>query len=299
MIDRLGVLVREARSLARQTAGGMRDRVDRLLAPPDSDRALRRQLVAEGAALWPRRPSALWTEWVNAALRTERDRDRARAEVVDCGLAPHVDRPKNWDHLVALGLILDRLPPTARVLDAGAKLNSPLLPWLYLYGYRDLHGIGFGYDGIVRRGPIRYERMDLTKTTFADSSFDAITCLSVIEHGVPLDGQLAEAARLLKPAGLLVISTDYWCSPVDTGGQVDYGVPIRIFEPPEIEAYVDLAARHGFRPVRPLDLRCEERVVNWSGRGLDYTFLTIAMTRHDPGGARPRTGLGRWDGWWR
>ena len=83
---------------------------------------------------------------------------------------------------------------------------------------------------------IHYEPGDATDTRFDTESFDAITCLSVVEHGVDLDGYFREAARILKPGGALVTSTDYFPDPVDTAGKHAYGVPVKIFDRDEIVA---------------------------------------------------------------
>jgi len=136
-----------------------------------------------------------------------------------------------------------------------------------------------GWGRPVRRGPIRYERMDLTATTFADGSFQAIACLSVIEHGVAIPKYLDEAARLLRPGGLLITSTDYWIEPVDSGGQQAYGVPIRIFSALEIEAFLAAASERGLKPIDPVDLGVRERVVQWDRFNLDYTFINLVLER--------------------
>ncbi len=279
--SRARVFRRARRTVAGAThaAAGLRRRLDRQLAPPGSERALRRRLVADGASLRPRQPGAAWQSWVNRALLGLDEVAQARAEVIRCGLPPHGDAPKNWDLLVALGTILERVSADGAVLDAGAPLYSRLLPWLYLYGYRNLHGIDLVYDGPVRLGPIAYQAMDLTATSFPDGSFDAITCLSVIEHGVPLDAYLDEARRLLRPGGLLITSTDFWSEPVDTGGREAYGVPITIFTPTQMEAFVVAAAERGLRPVRPVDLACRDRAVHWARFELDYTFVNIVLRR--------------------
>ena len=249
---------------------------------PEGDVKLRDRLVWQGARLDPAVPADIWRPWANAALRTRAEADAARDAVVAAGLHPHADDPKNWDSLLALGLILDRFDTTARVLDAGSTQYSRLLPWLYLFGYRALHGVDLTYEGPVEVGPIRYEQMDLTATTFADASFDAIACLSVIEHGVPVEAYLREASRLLKPGGLLITSTDFWCEPVDTAGREAYGVAAHIFTPAEIGACVAAARRHGLRPTGPLDLRCDERVVHWERMGLEFTFASFVLERAGP-----------------
>ena len=239
--------------------------------------ALRKRLGWGGGAFPPpRRPAH---RWVNTTLKSQAQVDEAMVEVRACGLPPNGDLPKNWDALTALSLVLERTRPTARVLDAGAPLYSVILPWLYMYGYRDLWGIDLGYRRPVRWGPIRFERGDLTRTRFANGSFDAVTCLSVIEHGVPFEGYFAEMRRLLRPDGLLVTSTDYWAEGVDTRGQEAFGVPIKIFSRPDMEAFLASGRAHGFTPLGAVDLECAERVVRWEPYGLAYTFLTFGMTR--------------------
>ncbi len=265
------------RSLPRRLAASAARRLPPALT--GSGPALRVGLLRHGAALRPRRPDASWRESANRTLRSVAEADRAVAAVRAAGLPPHADRPKNWDFLVALGAILERVPTSGAILDAGSTHYSRLLPWLWLLGYRDLRGIDLTYSRPLRRGSIRYEGMDLTRTSFPDASFDAVTCLSVIEHGVPLDAYVREMARLLKPGGLLVTSTDFWCEPLDTGGQEAYGVPIRIFTPAEIEAWLALAADAGLTPTGPVDLGCEERVVTWARANLRYTFLNVVLEK--------------------
>jgi len=76
-------------------------------------------------------------------------------------------------------------------IDAGAELFSSLLPCLYLYGYTDLHGINLIFKRPERRGSIVYEYGDITNTKFPSEFFDAVACLSVLEHGVNFKSVLA------------------------------------------------------------------------------------------------------------
>jgi hypothetical protein len=258
---------------------GWRVALGRRLDPPDGNRALHRRLAAEGASLHPTRPRRIWEAWVNRALETSRDAAAAVAEVRSCGLPPHQDAPKNWDLLVALGIILDRTARADPILEMGAPSYTRLLPWLALYGYRDLQGIDLVWKAPARTGPIRFQPMDLTRTTFPDRSFAAIACLSVVEHGVDIQAYLREAARLLRPGGLLVTSTDFWCEPIETADLTAYGGPVRIFTPADIAGWLPLAESVGLVPVRPLDLACAERVVTWERLGLRYTFANLVLER--------------------
>ena len=263
----------------RRRVAGWRATLGRRLYPPDGDRAFRRRLAAEGASLHPGRPGPAWKAWVNRALMTDAQVAAAVAEINACGLPPHQDAPKNWDLLVALGVLLDGTRPADPILEMGAPSYTRLLPWLALYGYRDLQGIDLVWKAPKRTGPIRFQPMDLTRTTFPDRLFAAIACLSVVEHGVAIDAYLREAARLLRPGGLLVTSTDFWCEPIDTADLTAYGGPVRIFTPADIAGWLPLAESVGLVLVGPLDLACDERVVHWERLGLRYTFVNVVLQR--------------------
>jgi SAM-dependent methyltransferase len=59
------------------------------------------------------------------------------------------------------------------------------------------------------RGKIRGEAADLTKLPYADDAFDKVLCVSTIEH-VPDDAQgIRELARVLKPVGRLLLTTEF------------------------------------------------------------------------------------------
>lgn len=216
--------------------------------------------------------------WCNAVLRTRTESDGAVEQVRRLGLPVMQDLPKNWDSLAALDLLLRRTDRSARILDAGSEQYSMILPWLAMYGYRHLVGCNLVFEAPRRLGPIRYEYGDVTALRYPDNSFDAVTCLSVVEHGVDLEAFFQEMARVLRPGGLLITSTDYFETPVDTHGQQAYGVPIHIFTAAEIEQALDLAANHGFALLSPVDLRSEEKVVTWPRFGLAYTFVIVSMS---------------------
>lgn len=231
----------------------------------------------EGAAWRPDDPVGPPVE--HGVLQSEEEWKQAVSTCRDAGLPLHSDLPKNWDSLIALRYILSETDPGARVVDAGAASYSRILPWLFLYGYRDLLGIGLDIEGRYRRGTIRYRSGDLTRTELADESVDAVTCLSVIEHGVSEEEYFAECGRILRSGGLLFTSTDYWCEPVDTTGKTAYGVPVTIYSKSEVEELLDAGRSHGFELAAPLDLDCGERAVRWDRMELEYTFLCFGMRK--------------------
>lgn len=214
-------------------------------------------------------------------LRTRADWERACRQLRELRLPLHHDRPKNWDALGAISFVVENVAPTGAVLDAGCARYSTLLPSLRLYGFSDLFGNNLEWQRESHHGPVRLLPGDMTATPFPDARFDAITCLSVIEHGVPVKGFLVEAARLLRPGGVLFISTDYDQDPPDTTGKTAYGQPVHIFSPDEIRAIVTKAADAGLQLIGELRLDHPERPVSWPRVGIYYTFIALSFRKAD------------------
>lgn len=225
-----------------------------------------------------------------AVLRTRADWERAVVEARRLRLPLHRDQPKNWDALGAVGAVLtlaDDGTRTARVMDAGSARYSPVLPWLRLYGLGaepgSLIGINLEFGDEVHREGVVFRHGDVTATGLPDGSLDAITCMSVIEHGVPIEAFLRESARVLRPGGVLCLSTDYDQEPPDTTGRTAYGSEVKIFAPEDVRELVATAERVGLELVGDLStsdaLSHEERPVHWDRVGLDYTFLLLTFCR--------------------
>jgi SAM-dependent methyltransferase len=212
-------------------------------------------------------------------LSTTAQIDAAVAECRRLGLPLHHDRPKNWDALGAVSTVLNAIGTQARVLDGGAARYSPILPWLRIYGVRELVGNNLEFTKVTQHGPVRFEPGDVTNTQYRDGWFDAITCMSVIEHGVSVAGFLSESARLLRADGLLVLSTDYAEHPPDTTGKTAYGTQVKIFSRTEVEALVADADARGLRLEGQLRLGHAENPVRWKRTGLDYTFIRLTFRR--------------------
>jgi SAM-dependent methyltransferase len=213
----------------------------------------------------------------NGTLQSAEEWKATTEEARRLGVPRHRSDEKDWDHLAAVNAILGRTTPEARVLDAGAEFYSNVLPALFVYGYRNLIGINLSFTSPARRGPIRYEHGDITQTDFPDAWFDAATCMSVIEHGVPLEGYFREMHRILKPGGLLITSTDYFPTPIETGGKTAHGAAIKIFTRAEIEDMLRLAERCGFELTGDVGLECRERAVRWAQVDLEFTFVVFTL----------------------
>jgi SAM-dependent methyltransferase len=243
-------------------------------SPPPLDFAVlqRRSDIEEARAelerrgLLPARPST--TERLVAPFARKLGRPRYNVD-----LQP--DSVKSWDVLRTVEAVSVSARPDEAVLDVGS-VASAVLPCLHALGYRNLTGVDL--DDRVRRmfysDAIEYAVEDLTRTSRPDASFAAITAISVIEHGIEDEALLAEVARLLRPGGIFVFSTDYWPEKVDTEGMELFGLPWRIFDVGEIEALVARAERFGLTPVsdpRSAIREVDERTIDFNRRS--YTFL--------------------------
>ena len=184
------------------------------------------------------------------------------------------DPIKTWDVELAIGAIDASVGRDDAILDMGS-IGCAMLPALSRLGYRRLYGVDL--DPRVLQMPLRdvidYSIQDMTATNFDDASFSAITSISVLEHGMRADALWTEVARLLRPGGLFLFSTD-------TSSTTLFDLPWTIFDADEIIDLVGRAGDHGLRPVGSLDramLQGGEKPVHFADR--DYTFLFGALTR--------------------
>lgn len=189
------------------------------------------------------------------------------------------DYIKSWDVLEATRLIENSLDKDAPILDFGAYA-SEILPALYHLGYSSLTGIDLNPG--VREMPypdaIRYEVGNFLETRFEGNSFDAVTAISVIEHGLDAPRLLREISRLLRPGGYFIASFDYWPEKIDTDGMKIFETDWTIFSKEEVLDFVRIASRYGLAPVGDIALEAGDQVINWGGK--KYTFAWIALRKN-------------------
>lgn len=126
---------------------------------------------------------------------------------------------RKLEYSFALDVLLEHLRPDSIFLDAG----SGVTPFAHILAGRGVHS--YACDGNARLidelrlfdpdhvygSQVTYAAQDLTATSYPDAMFDAITCISVLEHiPAPYDQQaIHELLRILKPGGVLILTVDY------------------------------------------------------------------------------------------
>jgi 2-polyprenyl-3-methyl-5-hydroxy-6-metoxy-1,4-benzoquinol methylase len=191
------------------------------------------------------------------------------------------DQKKSWDVLRALEAIQRTCAADDPLLDMGS-IGCAIPPALHRLGYRAVHGIDLDpqVTEMAHADAVRYRVGDMTATPYDDRSFNAITAISVIEHGFQPEHLLREVSRLLKPGGFFFFSTDYWPEKIDTSHVRLFGMSWEIFSAEQIEGFISVADGVGLAPTAasPTALRAVDgRPISY--QGFEYTFLAGALVR--------------------
>lgn len=205
------------------------------------------------------------------------------------GLPLHATPQKNWDHYLLAGL-LSRTEKGVSILDMGCGPGSTLL-FLSTLGFRKLIGVDLTIWPSARmnqlrafrrfknkRIPWRMRRGDICRTGLPAESIDVITCISVIEHCVPPEAFANECARLLKPNGLIFLTTDYWEETDRMGLNIPSQHSWILQDKTAIKRLIDIFSAHQLVLHEKCSFpTCSRRVVNYEGA--EYTFIALAFRK--------------------
>jgi SAM-dependent methyltransferase len=185
---------------------------------------------------------------------------------------------KSWDVARTLRLIEERLHKDAPILDLGAFCSEVPVS-LAMMGYTAVHGIDLNpkVQEMPFAGQIRYTIGDFNKCPFPDASFNAVTAISVIEHGYQPEKLLGQIGRLLCPGGLFIASFDYWPRKIDTAETKFFDLSWLIFSEDDFRAMLEVAARYGLRPLGEIRPEAMDRAVHCAG--FDYTFAWTVLQK--------------------
>jgi SAM-dependent methyltransferase len=185
---------------------------------------------------------------------------------------------KSWDVLLTVKFIESHVGKSDPILDIGC-FASELIVILHKLGHARLAGADLNPELQLMpyHESIDYQRVDFMHTNFSDASFQAITAISVIEHGFQAAFLLKEVSRLLRPGGYFVASFDYWPEKIDTTGIRLFGVSWDIFSEAEVTQFVSDAGRFGLECVGDSKSEIGEPTIKF--RGKKYTFAWIVLRK--------------------
>lgn len=131
---------------------------------------------------------------------------------------------RQWEYPWCFSRLVDfGVNPGSRIMDVGCACN-PFVRELARRGYCmtgvDLYATDDpdnphpdfgGFDRSYENAFLKFCKANMTSIPLPDGSFDAVYCLSVLEHcdEATRRAGLAEMLRLLKPGGPLIITEDY------------------------------------------------------------------------------------------
>lgn len=204
----------------------------------------------------------------------------------------HATPQKNWDHYLLADLLRPR-DRQLRIVDMGCGPGSTLL-LLNKLGFQNLLGLDLRiwpaarvnqirafWTSTHKRLPWKMRRRDICETELPPESIDVISCISVIEHGVPLGLFAKECARLLKVNGLLFITTDYWDSCDRRGAAIPTQQCWHLQDRCSISQFIETCSKDRLLLLDNVPLpQCNKAVVNYEG--VEYTFIALAMKRVCP-----------------
>lgn len=218
-------------------------------------------------------------------LKSKEEIQAAAFLIKKLGLPCHNDYQKNWDTLKALYYVLQITQPSSNILDAGGGVHSPVLNALAALGYLSLYAcdvVDVTYVPERFSDTIRFSVQNIERTNYPDQFFDAVTCLSVIEHGVDHQRFFQEIKRIIKVGGVVLLTADYWPEYIDCTGIFPYGPQnpeMKVYHSGDVMQLVEVGKTYGFELCSPLKLDACEKAVRWDNVDREYTFIFIALVR--------------------
>lgn len=191
---------------------------------------------------------------------------------------PVGDMVKSWDVARTLDFLDSKLPKDARILDLGAYCSEVPVA-LARMGFTAVHGVDLNphVSAMPHADVVKYSVSDFMGTPFPAASFDAITSISVIEHGYNPERLFAEVGRLLRPGGYFIASFDYWPEKIDTGDTRFFDMSWLIFSQDDVTAMLRAASSFGLSPAGELSPQAQERAIHCLG--YDYTFGWLVLRK--------------------
>lgn len=196
----------------------------------------------------------------------------ATSEIERLELPLHLDFHKNWDHLLLYHAIATK-DKQINIIDLGCG-DYCTLNFLAALGFENLHGIDLHLEQNANAAYTLYQG-NLTQSPLPSGSCDVVISVSVIEHGVDLPAFFAEASRLLKTDGLLVVTTDYWEEYLEIERSIKpFDLEWKVFCRTDIEQLIELAQKNNLVLEQNGNIPASsDQPITW----YDYNYTFIAL----------------------
>ena len=187
---------------------------------------------------------------------------------------------KSWDVLTILKTI-QRLKPdkNSLIYDMGSyNCEIPLALWWS--GYRNIMAADFNPIGRAINwygNKIQFRQENFYKSTVSPHSLDVITALSVIEHGFEQVSFFKVCHGLLKPGGLVLITTDFHAEKIKISPEFKiFNLSYMIFSNEEVLKLVEDAKLNGFELISnelQNDWDKSDYPIEFIGNQMSFVFL--------------------------
>lgn len=216
---------------------------------------------------------------MNKFLKTRAEIDEATKFIQDNGLKESGISAKNWEVWQVMPYMAD-----GDWCDLGSD-GGVVLENLFAKGVRGAKvGIDLAYaeSSFDKIKEIDLQKGDLMNTPFESDVFDFVTSLSVIEHEVDFSKFAKEVARILKPAGHLFLSFDYWDPKPLYEKRKLYKLDWNILDEADVLNLIDVLRQNGLHLVGDIDWSTQDAVINpsyCSPADCEYTFGIFHFTK--------------------
>jgi len=189
------------------------------------------------------------------------------------------DKSKSFDiyHMVST-ILQNKKQKNSMIINLGAYNDASL--WvLAKLGYTKLYGLDLRDDiyDMPFYTKIKYLTGDMYNTHFPNNMFDVSISLSAIEHGLMNFGKFfEELRRIMKNNGILLISTDYNETKINTEGIKAFGLSWTIFDKTDIKKLIKTANEYGFYLLSNTNIPKQEGTPHfWNNR--KYTTILLGF----------------------
>lgn len=188
---------------------------------------------------------------------------------------------RKWEYGIALKALRENDTKTVLDVGGGGSAFAPSAAWLGM----EVHQVDPGnFGGTVSRQSdvlgkvLTYEQEDFF-TWKSRKKYDAVVCLSVLEHVLDDKKFFLKLLKQVKAEGLFVLTLDFHPS-----GESQLAGHLRTYNDENLNSFITLAKKQGFEFFGGTpDYSVFEPNVN------NYTFVSLVMRRKKSGSKRVRT----------